>query len=114
MTRYEIHHSDGREAETHDTYDEACDALRAQYPDAEIGHDGDLSEGGDQTLVLEPEEESAKARRKFASLTAGAVVTWPKVIAWVSVLVSPPRASTIWIARSSRTVGAPPPVSARK
>jgi hypothetical protein len=54
---YEIRYSDGR-VETAQGYDAAQDMLREQYPDAEIGHDGDLSLGGDRTLAWETEEIS--------------------------------------------------------
>lgn len=48
---------DGR-TETHDTYEDATDAILAAYPDAKIGHDGDLTEGGDRTLCWACEEDS--------------------------------------------------------
>lgn len=46
---YLIERADGRTS-THETYQEACDAIYAEYADAEIGHAGDISEGGDRTL----------------------------------------------------------------
>lgn len=54
---YEIRHADGRE-EQHDTYEQAIASLEAQYPDCEIGHDGDLTEGGDKTLCWANEEDA--------------------------------------------------------
>ncbi len=38
--------------------EEAREAILAEYPDAEIGHDGDLSEGGDRTLAWANEADS--------------------------------------------------------
>lgn len=58
MTRtYQIRWSNGA-SEQHDTYEAACDAVRARYPEAEIGHDGDLTEHGDRTLCWRDEAES--------------------------------------------------------
>lgn len=54
---YEIRYSDGRRTE-HDTYESAKDEILARWPDAEIGHDGDLSDGGKRTLCWSSEEES--------------------------------------------------------
>lgn len=58
MTTYQIDWTDGR-TESHDTYEAACDAVTAEYPDAEIGHDGDLTDGGDRTLCWADEASSA-------------------------------------------------------
>lgn len=55
---YTIKYSNGR-TDTADTYDAAIEAVRAEYPDAEIGHDGDLENGGDRTLCWETEDEAA-------------------------------------------------------
>ena len=44
-----ISYTDGRIADF-DSYDAAVGAIEAQYEDAEIGHDGDLTDGGDRTL----------------------------------------------------------------
>lgn len=57
MTTYQIDWADGRK-EAHDSYDEACEAVRAEYPEAEIGHDGDLTLGGDRTLCWADEASS--------------------------------------------------------
>lgn len=54
---YTISYSDGR-TDTAETYDAACEAVRAVYPGAEIGHDGDLSEHGDRTLCWADEDSS--------------------------------------------------------
>lgn len=56
-TTYEIRWSNGA-SERHDTYEEACDAVRARHPEAEIGHDGDLTERGDRTLCWRSESEA--------------------------------------------------------
>ena len=58
MTRYTVQFSDGSTSEMYDTYDEAVDAMEARYPDGEIGHSGDLSDGGDRTIIWETEEDS--------------------------------------------------------
>jgi hypothetical protein len=58
MTTYQITYADGSPRTTHDSYDAACDALRADYPEAEIGHDGDLTSGGDRTLCWACEADS--------------------------------------------------------
>jgi hypothetical protein len=55
---YIVKYTDGSPHTEHDTYEEAVLAVEAEYPDAEIGHDGDLSEGGDRTLCW-PDEESS-------------------------------------------------------
>lgn len=45
-----IRYTDGREV-TVDSYAEAIAAIALEYPQCEIGHDGDLSDGGDRTLA---------------------------------------------------------------
>lgn len=40
------------------TYQEALAACKAEWPEAEIGHDGDLTGGGDRTLVWSCEADS--------------------------------------------------------
>jgi hypothetical protein len=50
---YRIDWTDGRTEthETYETYEAATDAVLAELgADAEIGHDGDLPDGGDRTL----------------------------------------------------------------
>ena len=54
---YIISYTDGRE-DTAETYEGAQAAVLARYPDAEIGHDGDLDGGGDRTLCWATEEDS--------------------------------------------------------
>ena len=46
---YEINYSNGTSTLAN-TYKTAIAAIRADYPSAVIGHDGDLSDGGDRTL----------------------------------------------------------------
>ena len=55
--RYSIDWADGS-TEEHDDYAAAVDAVLARYPEAEIGHDGDIPDGGDRTLCW-PDEESS-------------------------------------------------------
>jgi len=54
---FRIEFSDGT-AETFDTTQECLDRAEVRYPDYYAGHDGDLSEGGDRTLVWATEAES--------------------------------------------------------
>ena len=54
---YEINYSDGRSAEA-ETYEDACNMVRAAYPEAEIGHPGDLKDGGDRTLCWASEDDA--------------------------------------------------------
>ena len=42
--------------ERHDTYEETIAAVETVLSDPVIGHDGDISDGGDQTLVWASEE----------------------------------------------------------
>lgn len=44
-----IHYADGRLVEV-DSYEDAVAAIESEFADAEIGHDGDLLNGGDRTL----------------------------------------------------------------
>ena len=53
----QISYTDGRTAD-YDSYDDAVAAIEAAYPDAEIGHDGDLTDGGDRTLCWACESDS--------------------------------------------------------
>lgn len=55
---YYISFAGGAPDRYYDTYEEAVAAVLSEWPDAEIGHDGDIDDGGDQTLVWESEEES--------------------------------------------------------
>ncbi len=40
------------------SYEEACDIVTARYPGAEIGHDGDLDDGGERTLCWETADDA--------------------------------------------------------
>ena len=49
---YKITHSHGQTETGIDTYEEALERVRAVYgADCEIGHDGDIEDGGERTLV---------------------------------------------------------------
>ena len=54
---YSIKFSHGT-TERAETYEEALDIVQQVFPDAYIGHDGDLSDGGDRTLCWRDEESS--------------------------------------------------------
>lgn len=56
--RFEIRYANGDVTRYTDTYDESIELLESQYPDGEIGHDGDISEGGCRTLAWSCEEDS--------------------------------------------------------
>ena len=68
---YRITYATGQAADEYATYAEACEAVRAEWPDAEIGHDGDLSEGGDGTLCWADEGSSIgdAGQRAVAQIT---------------------------------------------
>lgn len=73
MTKtYEIHYSNGRVERDIETYEAAVNRLRAEYPDAEIGHSGDLADFGDRTLCWASEEDSVDddGARAVASIHA--------------------------------------------
>lgn len=56
---YKINFSNGDSSAIYEDYDKAIEAIRELYGnDVEIGHDGDLSDGGDRTLIWENEEDS--------------------------------------------------------
>lgn len=55
---YEINFTDGRTVLGCRTHAEAVAAILAEWPDGAIGHDGDLTEGGDRTLAWASEEDS--------------------------------------------------------
>lgn len=64
-----VKYSDGR-CESYESYDAAIASVTEEYPDAEIGHDGDLECGGDRTLCW-PDAESAAnddGRRAIATI----------------------------------------------
>lgn len=66
---YRIEHYDGRQG-TYDTMEQAIDALLERYPHAQWGHDGDLFDGGDRTLVW----ANGKAASGGASQAVAAIV----------------------------------------
>lgn len=70
MHSYRIDHSHGT-TEYADTYDDAIDMVRAVYTDCEIGHDGDIPDGGERTLVWADEASSVNddGSRAVASIT---------------------------------------------
>lgn len=55
---YRIKFTGPIKSETYLTYFEALDACRNRWPNVAIGHDGDLSEGGDRTCVWETEADA--------------------------------------------------------
>lgn len=55
---YRINYTNGASDVECDTYDDAVAVIRREYPDAEIGHDGDLSDSGDRTLCWADEASS--------------------------------------------------------
>ena len=56
---YEISFANGDKPALYTTYEDACGILQEIYgDDIVIGHDGDLSTGGDRTLVWENEKDS--------------------------------------------------------
>lgn len=56
---YKIDFSNGDRSAIYEDYDKAIEAIRELYGnDVEIGHDGDLSDGGDRTLIWDNEEDS--------------------------------------------------------
>ena len=58
MTTYTIKHSHGQTESGYATYEEAIAAVESVYSQAEIGHDGDISEGGERTLVWASAEDA--------------------------------------------------------
>lgn len=55
---FTISYTNGERDDSYDTYEAAKEAILARWPDAEIGHDGDLDGFGDRTLFWEDEEAS--------------------------------------------------------
>jgi len=59
MKMYEIRFTNGESTALYTTYEEACEILQEIYgEDIVTGHDGDLSTGGDRTLVWENEKDA--------------------------------------------------------
>lgn len=50
--------TDGSAPDRAETYDEAKDLILVKFPDAEIGHSGDLEEEGDRTLAWASEADA--------------------------------------------------------
>ena len=48
---YRITYADGRDPSDAATYDHAIALCADRWPELEYGHDGDLTDGGDRTLV---------------------------------------------------------------
>lgn len=71
---FEIHYANGRTDGGYETYQAAIDAIESEYPDAEIGHDGDLTSGGERTMAWADEESryDDDGARAIASI-------WPTV-----------------------------------
>jgi hypothetical protein len=54
---YALEDDRGNILSTHEDYDEAWDAAhRYATPDGLVGHDGDLEEGGEKTLIWDSEQ----------------------------------------------------------
>lgn len=70
-TTYKINWSHGGTA-TYDTYEEAIATVESVLRHAEIGHDGDISEGGERTLFWSSEElaQDDDGSRAAGSITA--------------------------------------------
>lgn len=66
-----VSYTDGRE-ESYGSFREAVAALAVTYPDMVAEHDGDLSEGGDRTLVWSDEASSVNDD----GARAVAMITW--------------------------------------
>ena len=76
MTTYKINWSHGQTDYGFATYDAAKEAVEAVLSEAEIGHDGDISEGGERTLFWASEEDSIDDDGKRA---AGSIVAQHEV-----------------------------------
>lgn len=55
IATYQVQWQDGR-SDDFEIYEDAVEAVEAAYPDGVVGHDGDLSEGGDVTLCWADDE----------------------------------------------------------
>lgn len=55
---YRVVYADGRTVGGFETTQACLDAIGRHYPNYWAGHDGDLSEGGDRTLVWATEDDS--------------------------------------------------------
>lgn len=75
---YQIKFTGPIKSETYATYYDALEACINRWPNAVSGHDGDLSEGGDRTLVWENEvyaknDDGGKAVASIVRITEGEV-----------------------------------------
>ena len=72
MRTYEIKYSNGRVDIGFGSYDEAITAFAAEHEEGVLGHDGDLSSGGDRTLCWASAEEADgdDGARAVASIVA--------------------------------------------
>lgn len=75
---FAIHYSNGRIDGGYETTQDCLDAIERLYPDYYAGHDGDLAEGGDRTLVWANEDESFDddGMRAIASIVRESSHTW--------------------------------------
>ena len=66
----QISYTDGTIDGGYETTEAALAAIEANYPDYWAGHDGDLADGGDRTLVwaCEADSEDDDGARAIASL----------------------------------------------
>lgn len=55
---FQIHYTDGSVSKIYNTTAECVHEVQSIWPDAWCGHDGDLEEGGDRTLVWRNEADS--------------------------------------------------------
>ena len=74
---YKVTWSHTSQVERFETYDEAVAAVVVVFPDASIGHDGDISGGGERTLVWRNEgaqidDDGARAVASIWAQHAGA------------------------------------------
>lgn len=58
MATYTINYSNGSKSTGLESYEAAKAEVLAEYPEAEIGHDGDLDGFGSRTLCWASEEDS--------------------------------------------------------
>jgi hypothetical protein len=67
---FQIHYTDGSVSRVYDTTQECLDEIEIANPDYYAGHDGDLEEGGDRTLVwaCEADSEDDDGARVIASI----------------------------------------------
>jgi len=73
--RVTVTYTTGERPDDYDSYQECVDAILARWPDAAIGHDGDLVSGGDCTLFWADAatSENDDGARALGSIRAQAV-----------------------------------------